>query len=185
MAAYQIAYNPTTRIALIQEDGADVPEGSVNIGEFEYEPGDINVFFHHVRDALYHRKTDGTPGFWPQNETDMQRITIQGPEEEEPEPEPGEAPTNDEEPTIAGDAEIGATLTVTPGEWSGDPEPTLTYQWQTGDGENFTDLAGATGTTYEVQASDEGNHIRVRERATNTEGTEDAFSNSIGPIIEP
>lgn len=78
MATYQIHYDPEARIAHVVADGGDIPPDTVEIGEFEYEPGDINTFFHHVRDALYHRKADGTAGFWPQNETDMQRITIEG-----------------------------------------------------------------------------------------------------------
>lgn len=81
MATYAIHYNPETRTAHVIPEGGDAPEDSIDIGEFEYEPGDIKVFFHHVRDALYHRKPDGAPGFWPENETDMQRIVILTPSE--------------------------------------------------------------------------------------------------------
>lgn len=34
------------------------------------------VIFHGVRDLLYKRKPDGTPGFWPNNITDLQFIKI-------------------------------------------------------------------------------------------------------------
>lgn len=80
MATYTIYYDPETRTAHVVGEDGDTPEGDdiVEVGEFEYVPGDIEVFYHHVRDALYHRKPDGAPGFWPENETDMQRITILG-----------------------------------------------------------------------------------------------------------
>ena len=79
MATYTIHYDPELRTAHVVAEGDDAPDGDViDIGEFEYAPGDIEVFYHHVRDALYHRKPDGAEGFWPENETDMQRITILG-----------------------------------------------------------------------------------------------------------
>ena len=85
MATYTIHYDPETRTAHVVGEGGDPPEGdTIDVGEFEYVPGDIEVFYHHVRDALYHRKPDGAPGFWPENETDMQRITILGEVVDEP-----------------------------------------------------------------------------------------------------
>lgn len=85
MATYTIYYDPETRTAHVVEEGGVSPEDeSIEIGEFEYVPGDINTFFHHVRDALYFRKPDGASGFWPENETDMQRIAILGKVVDEP-----------------------------------------------------------------------------------------------------
>lgn len=79
MTTYTIYYDPEVRTAHVVGEGGDPPEGDpIDVGEFDYVPGDINTFFHHVRDALYHRKPDGAEGFWPENETDMQRITILG-----------------------------------------------------------------------------------------------------------
>ena len=78
MATYQIPYNPETRTAHVVADGGAAPDGTVEISEFDYNLGDVNTFYHHVRDALYLHKPDGTEGFWPENETDMQRITILG-----------------------------------------------------------------------------------------------------------
>lgn len=48
-------------------------------------------------------------------------------------------------PSIAGNTQVGQTLTVTPGTWTG--SPALTYQWQ----RDGSDISGATATTY-VQA---------------------------------
>lgn len=101
-----------------------------------------------------------------------------------PEPEE-EEPVNVEAPTITGDPEVGATLTVVPGEWTGVPAPTLTYQWQSGDGDVYADIADETGTTYEIQAGDENDFIRVVETATNTAGTESFSSAGVGPVLVP
>lgn len=63
MANYQVAWNPTTRVATVQTQGAAVPGGSTNIDTFEHADAegsvndlefDVNhVLYHHVRDALY------------------------------------------------------------------------------------------------------------------------------------
>ena len=109
MATYTIYYDPETRTAHVVDEGGDPPEGDVvDIGEFEYAPGDINTFFHHVRDALYHRKPDGASGFWPENETDMQRITILS----EVTPDPVAVTGVELAPTTANVAE-GATVQLT------------------------------------------------------------------------
>lgn len=80
MATYQLAWNPTTKVALIQADNAAVPGGSTDIGSFTHadvEPAatgkpenyefDVNhVIYQHVRDLLY-----------KQGWEDMQRVKIQ------------------------------------------------------------------------------------------------------------
>lgn len=62
MANLQVAFNATTKVALIQPQGTAIPGGSTKIGEFHHEdvddslgvPLDANhVLFHHVRDLLY------------------------------------------------------------------------------------------------------------------------------------
>lgn len=80
MTMYQVSYNPTTKVALVQTDGAAVPNGSTDVGSFEH-PDPIypesEVVFHEVRDLLYKRKPNATPGFWPDNITDMHNVKIQ------------------------------------------------------------------------------------------------------------
>ena len=50
MATYTIHYDPETRTAHVVGEGGDPPEGETfDIGEFEYVPGDIEVFYHHDR----------------------------------------------------------------------------------------------------------------------------------------
>ena len=87
----------------------------------------------------------------------------------------GIAPTNDVAPSIAGDTGLGDTLTVTAGTWSGAPAPTLAYQWL----RDGVEIAGETGTTYDITLADSGALIAVRETATNAEGSASAVSNAI------
>jgi len=59
MTAFQVAWNPTTKVALIQTDGAATISGSTDIGSFTetdptVESADSLVLYHHVRDLLYH-----------------------------------------------------------------------------------------------------------------------------------
>jgi hypothetical protein len=101
----QVAFNPTTRVALVQTTGTAIPGGSVNAGTFTHqipaipERGDVQrVLFHGVRDVLYFRKASGQPGFFPENITTLQGIDVQadanvpralmGENEEPPAPEP-------------------------------------------------------------------------------------------------
>lgn len=79
----QVAYNPLSLEAHVQIQGTALPNGTVNVGTFQFTPsvqylrGDLtSVYFHNVRDLLYKRKPDGSPGFFPNNITDMHRITI-------------------------------------------------------------------------------------------------------------
>jgi hypothetical protein len=91
MAQYRIAYNKTTKVALVQLAATAIPAGSIAAGTFEHadvEPAvkdlefDTNhVIFQHVRDNLYHvnvRTGLYTPGTlqFPDNITDMAGIKI-------------------------------------------------------------------------------------------------------------
>jgi hypothetical protein len=111
----QVAYNPTTRVALVQTTGTAIPGGSINAGTFVHqipaipERGDVQrVLFHGVRDVLYFRKPNGQPGFFPENITTLQGIDVQAAanvpralmgEDEEPDaPEPVVPPAPPPEP---------------------------------------------------------------------------------------
>ncbi|HZE05681.1 MAG TPA: Ig-like domain repeat protein [Solirubrobacteraceae bacterium] len=76
----------------------------------------------------------------------------------------GAGPTNTALPTISGTPEVGQTLTVAPGSWSG--TPTLTHQWQRCAAGTCTNITSATLTTYVVTAADAGDTIQVAETAT-------------------
>ena len=79
MTMLQISYNPTTKVALVQADNAAVPSGSTDIGSFDHPdpvyPDSLKLY-HGIRDLLYKRKPDATPGFWSDNITDLHNIRI-------------------------------------------------------------------------------------------------------------
>jgi len=83
------------------------------------------------------------------------------------------APVNTILPVISGPPTVGSVLTITPGFWTGNPS--IQYEWMVGN----APIAGANGLTYKVQAGAAGQHIKVREVATNSEGVHSVFSNVI------
>lgn len=86
-------------------------------------------------------------------------------------------PVDVTQPAITGTADIGQTLTLTPGTWS-NTDVTLTHQWQRcdGTGANCADIPGATSTSYAVVDTDAGSTFRVVETATDRFGTPTASS---------
>jgi hypothetical protein len=74
-------------------------------------------------------------------------------------------------PSISGLAETGQTLKESPGVWSGAPTD-LSLQWERCNvsGSGCSAIAGATGSTYMLTASDAGATIRVQETASNAAG---------------
>ena len=82
---------------------------------------------------------------------------------------------NVELPSILGTPYTGETLTADRGGWTGYPVPSFTYQWQRGG----VDIGGETGTTYVVDALDEGENITVEVTATNSEGSAMAESDPV------
>jgi hypothetical protein len=85
------------------------------------------------------------------------------------------APVNDEQPVIAGDAEVGAVLTVVDnGDWSNRPT-SFSYQWEI-DG---SEVEGATGIAFTVPSEAEGEDVTCVVTAENIVGTETSTSNEI------
>ncbi len=98
----------------------------------------------------------------------------------------GSAPANQTKPSISGSTQLGSTLTVTPGRWSGTQPISITEQWQRCDGNanNCADISGATGTSYNVAQSDVGNTLRIKEIARNAKGT-NAVASSATSMVTP
>ncbi|HTW42954.1 MAG TPA: LamG-like jellyroll fold domain-containing protein [Solirubrobacteraceae bacterium] len=69
-------------------------------------------------------------------------------------------------PTISGTPQEGQTLTASPGSWL--DKPSYAYQWQRCNrlGLQCTSITGATAATYTVAASEVGETLRVRVKAT-------------------
>lgn len=69
---------------------------------------------------------------------------------------------------------IGATLTVNTGTWTSTPAiSSYSYQWQRSldSGSTWSDLAGATSSSYVVTVADNSYLLRARVSATNINGT--------------
>jgi hypothetical protein len=82
------------------------------------------------------------------------------------------APANTSPPTIFGSAEVGQSLTASPGAWSGTQPIIYAYQWQDCDatGDNCIAINGATSSAYAVTTVDAGTTIRVLVTASNIAG---------------
>ena len=72
--------------------------------------------------------------------------------------------------TISGTPIVGTSLSVTGFTATGNPTPTLSYQWQR-DGVN---ISGATSATYVLQAADDETDVRRVTTATNSEDSDSA-----------
>ena len=53
MAQYQIAWKASTKQVKVQAKGDALGSGYVKLAEFTHSASDPDVFYHHVRDALY------------------------------------------------------------------------------------------------------------------------------------
>src|SRR5581483_2485603 len=86
-------------------------------------------------------------------------------------------PSNTALPTISGTTAQGRTLTATNGTWANNPTG-FAYQWQRCDssGANCTNISGATGQTYVLQAADVGGTVVVVVTASNPGGSGNATS---------
>lgn len=86
---------------------------------------------------------------------------------------------------VTGTPAVGNNLSATPGWWTGNPTPALTYTWyrcsvsggtaQTGakpsTAAKCAVISGKTAKTYKLTAADKGKFIRVGVKATNTGAT--------------
>jgi hypothetical protein len=97
-------------------------------------------------------------------------------------------------PSARGVAQVGATLSAAPGSWSGGPD-SYSYQWQRTPigGGTAVDVAGATGSSYPLGATDVGHRLRVVVVAANATGASapapsqlsDAIAAATAPAATP
>jgi hypothetical protein len=87
-------------------------------------------------------------------------------------------PRNTLPPSIGGSAVQGQTLNASQGTWVGNPQPTLTNEWDRCDtsGTNCVVISGQTGLTYTLVQPDVGWTIRFKVTAMNASGTVGASS---------
>lgn len=82
-------------------------------------------------------------------------------------------------PTISGAVKLGSKLTAASGAVTGDPAPSLRYQWFRG--EDF--VVGAQANTYTLVAADTNQPVTVRESASNAKGIVSAVSSPV--VLKP
>jgi hypothetical protein len=93
-------------------------------------------------------------------------------------------PSNNSLPTIRGIAQRGNALSSTTGAWAGTGN-TFALQWQRSadSGTTWTNITGATGAIYAIQAPDEGDVLRLVVTAANPDGSATAASPSSATVI--
>ena len=88
-------------------------------------------------------------------------------------------------PTISGTAEVGETLTAdTSGisDADGMTGATFSYQWVSYDGSGYTDIVGATATSYTLVSADVGKAFRVRVSFTDDADYEESLTSALARI---
>ncbi len=74
---------------------------------------------------------------------------------------------NSSPPAISGSTQVGQTLSCSTGSWTGNPPPSsFAYQWL----RDGAAIAGATSSSYVVQAADQGHTLSCQVTASNSEG---------------
>jgi hypothetical protein len=93
------------------------------------------------------------------------------------------APRNTSAPSIAGNPQVGQTLTANEGGWNNAPT-SFRYQWLRCDstGNNCGAIGGATSRTYAVSSDDVNATLRVRVVARNSRGSDTATSGPSGVV---
>lgn len=88
-------------------------------------------------------------------------------------------------PALSGTEQVGETLTVTDGTWTGEPD-TFVYAWYVGDAANGSDgvvIAGETANTYLLDAADEGRYVHAKVTASSPYDTSDPEMSDVTAAI--
>jgi len=93
----------------------------------------------------------------------------------------GTAPQMTVAPAITGTNEVGETLTVDNGTFTGDATIAYAYSWYAGG----VAIAGATASTYDLTASELGKVITARVHATNDSGSAFGYSAATSAVTNP
>jgi hypothetical protein len=94
----------------------------------------------------------------------------------------GPAPGVATSPIVTGTGVRGQTLTGTAGTWTNSPTA-YNYQWQRYAAGAWSNIVGATASSYALQLADENAQVRLRVTATNAGGLTAAYSLAVGPVV--
>lgn len=87
-------------------------------------------------------------------------------------------------PSITGTVQVGQTLTANPGTWTSGTTPTYAYQWQESvNGSTWTNISGATTSTFTLTSSQAAEYVRVQVVATNTAGSSSTVSSAATALV--
>lgn len=91
------------------------------------------------------------------------------------------SPSFSSAPIIIGAPRLGVASSYQPGTILGNPQPTSSQQWQlsSNSGTTWADISGATGATYTPVSGDVGKLLRVRQIATNNQGSTTSDSSDV------
>jgi len=95
----------------------------------------------------------------------------------------GSAPRPTKQPDPHGTAQVGKSVSVDNGSWSGTSPITFTYQWQRCTSISCASLSGATKSSYGPVASDVGYRLRAIVFAKNSVGSSSATSNLTDVVL--
>lgn len=90
-------------------------------------------------------------------------------------------------PVATGTPEVGQTLSTTNGTWTGGTPTSYTYQWQYYQGGLWANIGGATSSTWVVTvagAVNVGDNIKCVVTASNSGGSANQDSNTLGPVTD-
>ena len=107
-------------------------------------------------------------------------------EQQASEPPPNNPATG--KPTITGTAQVGETLTAVTtdiADADGLTGVSYSYQWIRTDGGTDTDIAGETGSTYELVSADVGKTIRVRVTFTDDSDNQETLTSAATAAVPP
>jgi len=95
----------------------------------------------------------------------------------------GSAPHPTKQPDPHGTAQVGKSVSVDNGSWSGTSPITYSYQWQRCSSSSCTNLAGATKSSYDPVTADVGYRLRAIVGAKNSVGSSSAASNLTAVVL--
>jgi len=95
----------------------------------------------------------------------------------------GSAPRPTKQPDPHGTAQVGKSVSVDNGSWSGTAPITFSYQWQRCSSTSCANLSGATKSSYDPVAAEVGYRLRAVVGAKNSFGSSSSASNLTAVVL--